>query len=108
MHHEEEMITLSDFLSSQAGGKYTDWAVNLDQETLSALFWAIGEFGYRAASASEQNWINVHIDKKISVETGGWPAGRIGVPLRAITEIVGGKKLTISELHDRIRQTLHG
>lgn len=107
VENEQETISLRDFLSSQAGGKYTTWAENLDEETLSALLWALGEFGYRSESASEDNWINIRIEKKISVETGGWPAGRIGVALTAITEIVGGKKMTLRDLMDRIAETLH-
>ena len=105
MAGEQEGISLRDFLKAQARGKYTDWAVNLDEQTLSALLWALGEFGYRGGSAD--NWINIRIEEKISVETGGWPAGRIGVALTAIVEIVGGKQMTLSELQDRIVQTMH-
>lgn len=101
----DESISLKEFLCSLAGGKYTSW-VPSDGETLSALFWAIGEFGYRAESASKANWINIHIDEEVSVETGGWPEGRILVAINAIIDIVGGKTMTLSELTDQIRQTL--
>lgn len=103
----DESISLKEFLGSLEGGKYTSWATAfLDQETLKALLWAIGEFGYRAESASKANWINIHIDEEVSVETGGWPEGRILVAINAIIDIVGGKKMTLSELTDQIRQTL--
>ena len=105
---KEESISLADFLNSLSGGKYTSWATAfLDQETLAALLWAIGEFGFRAKSARKENWINIHIDENVSVETGGWPEGRILVAITAIMEIVGGKKMTSGELQDRIRQTLY-
>ena len=29
-------------------GKYSRWAVDLTEEQLPALFWAVGEYGYRA------------------------------------------------------------
>jgi hypothetical protein len=104
--NDQAPISLRDFLSSQAGGKYSQWAVGLDEQTLSALLWALGEFGYRSESANEKNWINVRIENGIKVETGGWPAGRIGVALSAITEIVSGEKMTQSDLIDRIRQAM--
>ena len=102
MDNEQEATSFKDFLSSLASGKYTKWAVNLDEQTLWALFWALGEFGYRAEMASEANRVNIHIGDNVSVEREGAPAERMRVALTAIIEIVGGKKMTLLELKKRI------
>jgi hypothetical protein len=100
-------ISLAECLKSQQGFKYADWAVHLDKETLSALFWALGEFGYRAASANASNWISIHIGPDVRVKSGGWPTGRIKVAIEAITAIVSGEKMTVSDLWDRILASRH-
>jgi hypothetical protein len=98
MDNEQETTNLKDFLSSLASGKYTKWAVNLDEQTLSALFWALGEFGYRANSTFEENCMNIRIVRNVSVDRDGVPLGRVAAALTAIIEIVGGKKITLNEL----------
>ena len=76
-------------------GKYTRWAVDLTEDQLEALFWAIGEYGYRASDPLE-------VLRRYSPTKDG-SYGRYMTGLLTIAEFVDGKTTDLNSFLPRLQ-----
>lgn len=107
MAKNRSQISLADFLKTLTLRKYSCWAEDLDQDTLEALLWVLGEFGKRAGIAHAENVLRVQIGDEVLVNWEGEPGRRIEVALQAIIDIVRRQKMSEEDLMDRISRALH-
>jgi hypothetical protein len=81
------------------GGKYTDWAVNLTIEQLSAVLWLVGEYGYRA------HHILRHLPGEDDPTWKSLPSARARYALEALARIVRQhERIDVNEVIDQVRR----
>jgi len=98
---EKKQLFSEELRKRLAGGKYTQWATNLTEDTLEALLWMVGEYGCRV---SEQRFLN-H-DWTIFAEHPVL-AARIKTGLETISRIVQFEEsLDVEEAKRRIRDAV--
>ena len=74
-------------------GKYTSWAIDLTEDQLEALFWALGEYGYRASDP---------LDVLHRYATKDQCYARYMTGLETIAEFTGGKTTDLQSLMQRL------
>ena len=86
-------------------GKYSQWATDIDEDTVVALCWFAGEIMYRSSreSFSPETFLDRHGERGAITET------RPDIGLEGMYEICNGRKYSggISEVVDRIYQGIH-
>jgi len=91
----------SHFEARLAKGKYTRWAVGLPLDSLEALLWMIGEYGFRSGGFARRTTSDALPGDSIY-------ATRAHEALRAIAAIVDGDRFDVEEARHRIRQAVAG
>lgn len=93
------------FRGRLTAGKYTRWAVDLDEESLEALLWAIGEFAWRKEAI-----LKVLEDHRSTIDTendvSSVPFLRALTGIKAIAEIGDGKRMHVDEVCRRIHEAV--
>ena len=77
-------------------GKYTRWAVDLNEAQLEAILWMIGEFGYRAS----------HVLPLLTDLWGNEGTGRAVLALESLFRAVGGDRPDLDAYTLRVRTFL--
>jgi hypothetical protein len=85
----------SHFEARLAKGKYTRWAVGLPLDSLEALLWMIGEYGFRSGGLPSDALPGESIYGTRAHEA-----------LRAIAAIANGDRFDVEEARHRIRQAV--
>lgn len=85
----------TEFRNKLRGGKYTRRAMDLTEDQLEALFWAIGEYGYRASDPLE-------VLRRYSPTKDG-SYGRYMTGLLTIAEFVDGKTTDLNSFLPRLQ-----
>jgi len=89
-----------DYRQKLAAGKYTKWAVHLNEDTLQALFWAVGEYGGRATTIAK-----VLKEHEQTMPAPGVVFLRAKVGLEMTARLVQGERLSVDDVTQAIRDT---
>jgi hypothetical protein len=73
--------------------KYTSWAIDLTEDQLEALFWALGEYGYRASDPLE-------VLRRYATKDQSFARYMVG--LETIAEFTAGKTTNLESLIRRL------
>lgn len=86
-------------------GKYTRWASDLDEESMVALLWAIGEFAWRKEIILE---VLEHYRSTIDSENdvNSMPFLRALTGIKTIADIEDGQRMHVDEVCKRIREAI--
>lgn len=83
-----------------AAGKYTKWAVHLNEDTLQALLWAVGEYGVRATTILE-----ILKERQQTMPEPGVVFLRAKVGLEMAARLVQGETLSVDDVTQSIADT---
>lgn len=81
-------------------GKYTRWAADLTEDELTAVLWAVGEFGVRAQA------VNECIDRHTGEFLPGHGLPRARLALGQLARMVAGERIGLDALADEVRVVL--
>ncbi|MBI3409727.1 MAG: hypothetical protein HY040_15410 [Planctomycetes bacterium] len=90
-----------EFRHGLAKGEYTNWAVDLTEEDLQSLLWTIGEYGFRAPLV-----LKLLEEHKGEIWWQDEGFARAKVALEILFHIVDGKRMSIDDVTQRIREVL--
>jgi hypothetical protein len=88
------------FRQGIALGKYTRWAVDLTEEQLEAVLWAVGEYGIRSQWVLE--CLDRHADEFYSAY--GFPRARLALELRSA--MADRQRFTVQQVIERVQAVL--
>ncbi|MCE9544872.1 MAG: hypothetical protein K8T25_05055 [Planctomycetia bacterium] len=88
------------FRQKIALGKYTGWAIDLTEDQLIAVLWAVGEYGRRSQPVVE--CLDRHASEFSPAD--GWPRARLGLQLLA--EISDRRFVSSEQVIERVRAVL--